>query len=88
MSACPDCGATDLSFVDQRFGHCRRRAPASGQSRDVRVEGNHPGLGYVRDAADLKRKVEAAKRAGHTVTRAKDLRVPERPIFEPPSRGT
>lgn len=88
MIACPDCGATDLSFVDQRFGHCRRRAPASGQSLDVRVEGNHPGLGYVRDAADLKRKVEAAKRAGHTVTRAKDLRVPERPIFEPPSRGT
>ena len=53
----------------------------------MRVEGRHPGLGYVADAADLKRKVEAAKRAGYTVQRAKDIRVPERPLYEPPTRG-
>lgn len=86
---CGTCGEP-CSWADWRFGgHCTpRKGPATGQSLDARVEGKHPGLGYVADAADLKRKVEAAKRAGYTVQRAKDIRVPERPLYEPPSRGT
>ncbi len=73
LDRCPDCGATDLSFVDQRFGHCRRGAGLHVTSHDSIVEGYHPGLGHVTGSIDLARKIEAAKRAGKRVEFAKDL---------------
>lgn len=83
IAACPDCGATDLSFVDARFGHCRRSAGSQPRSHDTIVEGYHPGLGHVTGTLDLERKIEKAKRAGKTVQRAEDIREPDaRPRVE------
>ena len=76
IDACPDCGSSDLSFVDRRFGHCRRNAGSQARSHDTIVEGYHPGLGYVTGTLDLERKIDAAKRAGKVVTRAEDIPEP------------
>jgi hypothetical protein len=73
LDRCPDCGATDLSFVDARFGHCQRGAGRHVRGHDTVVEGYHPGLGHVTGSIDLAKKIEAAKRAGKTVQFAKDL---------------
>lgn len=41
ITRCPDCGSTDLGWISQRFGHCRRSFPG------IKVKdrsGYHPGL--------------------------------------------
>jgi len=79
IEVCPVCGATELSWADRRFGHCQRSLPLIGKGRDTILEGHHPGLGHVTGAADFKKKVDAAKRAGYTVTKPSDVTIPERP---------
>ena len=41
LNECPDCGETNLSWVDKRFGHCHRR-PVKFKIRDR--SGYHPGI--------------------------------------------
>ena len=90
MTACPVCGATELSWADQKFGHCNRRLPQIRRGHDATVEGHHPGLGYVTGSADLQKKVDAAKRAGYNVRKPEDLNLPDsvqRPRTEKPVPG-
>lgn len=70
---CEHCGATDLSWVDERFGHCRRRGAQARRGRDERVEGHHPGIGHVTGARDLQRKIDQARREGKRVTLPDEL---------------
>lgn len=81
---CATCGEP-CSWADARFGgHCTpRRAGHHVNGHDTIVEGIHPGLGYVTGTLDLKKKVDAAKRRGLSVTHAKDIPPPgERPRVE------
>ena len=79
-TVCETCGATELSWADARFGHCRRNAGRHVAGHDDIVQGIHPGLGMVTGTLDLKKKIDAAKRRGLSVTHAKDIPAPgERP---------
>ena len=81
QDTCRTCGEP-CSWADARFGgHCTpRNAGIHVTSHDTIVEGYHPGLGMVSGSLDLAKKVDAAKRAGYTVTQAKDIPPPgERP---------
>ena len=83
-SQCEVCGSTDLSWIDQRFGHCNRGVAEGGETGargrrafvrdgDRAVEGHHPGLdGYVTSRRDLQRKVDQARREGAEVRRPEE----------------
>lgn len=81
---CPDCGATDLGWVSQRFGHCRRR-PVRFKIRDR--SGYHPGLArfpndpeaYVDGEDSLRRVMDKRKAQGYVQVTAQDLAPPDKP---------